>query len=87
MALSVNKESMNQNSSKNVFLRFYFFNLLHLLVAAYGGAFRTWSNIYNGALLLEILGGFKLLTIFAKNFQIRCLTGVKMDLWTYKWTY
>ena len=31
------------------------FNLLHLLVAANRGVFRTWSNIYNGALLRKYL--------------------------------
>ena len=48
IAVSVNKESMNKSSCKNVFLRFYLFTLLKLLVAAYRGALRTHSNIYNG---------------------------------------
>ena len=43
------------------------FNLLHLLVAAYRGVFRTWSNIYNAAFFAKILNDFKLLTIFAKK--------------------
>ena len=30
-------------------------NLLHLLVAAYRGVFRTWPNIYNGAFLRKYL--------------------------------
>ena len=55
VAVSVNKESMNESSSKNVFLRFQFFTLLHLLVAAYRGVFRTRSNIYNAALLRKYL--------------------------------
>ena len=67
IAASVNKESMNKSSSENVFLRFYFFTLLHLLVVAYRGVFRTWSNIYNGASFSKILNGFKLLTILAKK--------------------
>ena len=38
-------------------LKFYFFSLLHLLVAAYRGVFKTWSNIYNGAFFVKILKG------------------------------
>ena len=37
--------------------------LLHTLVAAYRGVFRTLWNDYNGALFANILNGFKLLTI------------------------
>ena len=58
---------MNKSSSKNVFLRFYFFTLLHLLVAAYRGVFRAWLIIYNGAFFVKMLYGFKLLTIFARK--------------------
>ena len=53
VAVSVNKESVNKNSSKNVFLRFYFFTLLHLLVVAYRGIFRTWSSICKLAFFCE----------------------------------
>ena len=64
VAVSVNKETMNESSSKNIFLRFQLVTLLHLLVTAYSGVFRTWSNIYNEAFLAKILKGFNLLTIF-----------------------
>ena len=37
--------------------------LLHLLVAAYRGVFRTWSNIYKRAFFAKILNSFKLLTM------------------------
>ena len=43
------------------------FTLLHLLVAAYRGVFRTWSNIYNGAFFAKIFNCFKLLTIFVEK--------------------
>ena len=52
------------------FLKFQFFTLLHLLVAAYRGVFRTWPNIYKGAFFAKILKGFKLLTILAKKGSI-----------------
>ena len=58
---------MNKSSTKNVFLRFYFFTLLNLLVAAYRGVFRTRLIIYNGAFFVKMLYGFKLLTIFARK--------------------
>ena len=54
-AVSVNKASMNKSSSKNVFLKLKVFTLLHLLVAAHRGVFRTWSNIYHGAFLRNYL--------------------------------
>ena len=57
------------------------FALLHLLVAAYRGVFRTQSNIYNGAFFPKILNGFKLLTILARKLHRRCLTRLKIDLW------
>ena len=66
-AVSVNKKSLNKSSSKNLFLRFYIFTLLHLLMAAYRGVFKTQSNIYNEAFFAKILNGFKLLTIFVKK--------------------
>ena len=67
VAVSVNKKSMNKSSAKNVFPWFSFFTLLHLLVAAYRGVFRTQSNIYNGAFSAKILNDFKLLTNFGKK--------------------
>ena len=47
--------------------RFSFSTLLHLLVAAYRGVFRTWMNFYKGAFFAKILNGFNLLTILAKK--------------------
>ena len=47
-----------------------FFTLLHLLVNAYRGVFRTWPNIYKGAFFAKILNGFKQLTNLAKNSSI-----------------
>ena len=41
---SVNKELMNKSSSKNVFLRFQLFTLLHVSLAAYRGIFTTQSK-------------------------------------------
>ena len=67
VAASINKKSMNKSSTKNVFLRFYFFTLLNLLVAAYRGVFRNRLIIYNGAFFVKMLYGFKLLTIFARK--------------------
>ena len=58
---------MIKNIYKNVFIRFYVFTLLHLLVAAYKGVFRTWSNICHGAFFAKIINGFKLLSIFTKK--------------------
>ena len=46
---------------------FLFFTLLHLLVAANRGVFRTLSNICKGGVFVKILNGFKLLTIFEKK--------------------
>ena len=43
------------------------FTLLHLLVVAYRGVFRAWSNTYNGAFFSKILNSFKLLTILAEK--------------------
>ena len=43
------------------------FTLLHLLVAPYRDAFRTWLNIYNGDFFPKIPNGVKLLTIFARK--------------------
>ena len=56
---------------------FEFFTLLHLLVAAYRGVFRTLSNIYNGAFFVKILNGFKLLTIFEKNAPLQMFDWVE----------
>ena len=43
------------------------FTLLHLLVAAYRGVFKTWPNIFKGAFFAKILNSFKLLTILTKK--------------------
>ena len=48
-------------------IKFQFFTLLYLLVAAYRGAFRTWSNIYKGAFFAKILNSFKLLIKLEKK--------------------
>ena len=66
-------------SDKN-FSSFWFFTLLHLLVAAYRGVFRTWSNIYNGAFFVEIFNEFKLLTIFAQKAPSQMLEWVENRL-------
>ena len=44
---------------------YYYSNLL--LVAAYRGVFRTWSNINNGAFFTKIFNSFKLFTIFGRK--------------------
>ena len=52
---------MNKSSSKNLFLRFKFFALLHLLVAAYKGALEPSQTSTVKLFLLNYL------TIFAKK--------------------
>ena len=58
------------------FLKFYFFTLLPLFMAAYRDAFRTWSNICNGTFFAKILNGFKLLTISARKASSQILERV-----------
>ena len=72
---------MNKSCSKNIFLRFSFFVLLHLLVAAYRGVYKTWRVIYNEAFFAKILNGFKLLTIFAKKLYHKCSIGLNIGFW------
>ena len=78
----VNVQNLHEWSK---FLKFQFFILLHLLVAAYRGLFRTWWNIYNGAFFAKILNSFQLLTIFAKKFHRRYWTELKTIFWLRVW--
>ena len=72
---------MNKSCSKNIFLRFSFFVLLHLLVAAYRGVYKTWRVIYIEVFFAKILNGFKLLTIFAKKLYHKCSIGLNIGFW------
>ena len=45
--------SVKKKSIKVALKIFYFFTLLHLLVAAYRGVFRTRSNIYSETFYLQ----------------------------------
>ena len=70
VAVSVSKQSMNKTNSKKVFPKFWLFSLLHHLVAAYRGVFKTRSFIYNGVYFAKTLNCIKLLPIFAKKGSI-----------------
>ena len=80
------KESMNKSSSKNVFLRFQLFTLLHILVAACRGVFRTQLNIYDEVFFAKIVGKqcFQLLTTSQNKLHCRCSTGLNIHFWLTK---
>ena len=63
-----------------MFLMFYLLFLLHLLVAAYRGVFRTQSNIYNEDFFAKILNCYKLLTIVAKKAPLKMFDWVENRL-------
>ena len=54
-------------------------------VTVYRGVFRTWSNIPMEFFEKVTNGFFKLLTIFAKMFHCRFLTGLNIDFWLRAW--
>ena len=54
-------------------------------MSAYRDVFRTWSNIYNGLFLAEIINFFKLLTIFAKKAPLQMFDLVKNRLQARVW--
>ena len=47
--------SVQNLQERQKLIKYQFFTLLHLLMAAYRGVFRTWPNIYNDVLLRKYL--------------------------------
>ena len=55
--------------------------LIFHFTAPYGGAFRTWLNIYNGVFFAKIPNGVELLTFSQEKLHPRCLTRLKIGFW------
>ena len=54
-------------------------------MAPYRVFFKIRSNIYNDVFFAEILNFIKLLTIFAKRLNSRCLSRLKIGFWLRVW--